>query len=63
MLSKTTENEDKISLLTYDLVSCIQEGKNAVGRGKESEMNSKREYVIVRNRFKKENKVRNVWRE
>lgn len=44
-------------------MSCIQEGKNAVGRGKESEMNSKREYVIVRDRFKKENKVRNGWKE
>lgn len=53
----------KFRLLTYDLVSCIQEGKNAVGRGKESEMNSKREYVIVRDRFKKENKVRNGWKE
>lgn len=44
-------------------MSCIQEGKNAVCRGKESEMNSKREYVIVRDRFERENKVRNVWRE
>lgn len=53
----------KFRLLTYDLVSCIQEGKNAVDREKESEMNSKREYVIVRDRFEKENKVRNAWRE